>query len=172
MIHRVCRVSRLFVAVAFCLCSLAPAAVLAQANGQLQIHQIRVGQGDSALIVSPMGETLLIDSGPESASSCASTTGIITYLTSIGLTRLDYHVASHYDADHMGCTYHINHHCPIGRIRPPGPLLTLSRRCAGTGRQRKHVVHRRSPHPKLHSLSCAHSNGRTRSSANSSFRAV
>lgn len=85
----------------------------AQANGQLQIHQIRVGQGDAALIVSPMGQTMLIDSGPESASSCASSTGIITYLASIGLTHLDYHVASHYDADHIGCTDFVNNRWPI-----------------------------------------------------------
>lgn len=95
-----------------CLC-LSPVRAAAQANGQLQIHQIRVGQGDAALIVSPMGETILIDSGPESASSCASSTGIITYLASIGLTHLDYHVASHYDADHIGCTDHINNRWPI-----------------------------------------------------------
>jgi beta-lactamase superfamily II metal-dependent hydrolase len=30
----------------------------------LQIHQIIVGQGDAALIVSPLGETMLIDTGP------------------------------------------------------------------------------------------------------------
>ena len=66
---------------------LTPASALAQANGQLQIHHIRVGQGDAALIVSPLGETMLIDSGPESASACASSTGIITYLAEIGLSR-------------------------------------------------------------------------------------
>ena len=53
-----------------------PAAALAQATGQLQIHHIRVGQGDAALIISPLGETMPIDSGPESASSCASSTGM------------------------------------------------------------------------------------------------
>jgi hypothetical protein len=87
------RPSFLALVVLTCLGSLPPAAA-AQANGQLQIHQIRVGQGDAALIVSPMGETMLIDAGPESASSCASSMGIITYLASIGLTHLDHDVAS------------------------------------------------------------------------------
>lgn len=100
------------IAVLACL-AVAPVSGYAQANGQLQNHHIRVGQGDAALIVSPMGETMLIDSGPESASACASSTGIITYLTSIGLTHLDYHVASHYDADHIGCTDHIAARWPI-----------------------------------------------------------
>src|SRR5688500_17001466 len=55
-----------------------PALAFAQANGKLQIHQLNVGQGDAALIVSPLGQTMLIDTGPFSASSCASETGIIT----------------------------------------------------------------------------------------------
>ena len=100
-----------------CGCALAvmlfPQTSAAQANGQLQIHQIPVGQGDATLIVSPEGETVLIDSGPESASSCASSTGIVTYLNAIGLSRLDYHVASHYDPDHIGCTDHILARWPV-----------------------------------------------------------
>lgn len=81
-----------------------PVVVTGQANGKLQIHVINVGQGDATLIVSPLGQTLLIDAGPASASNCASATGIITYLQGIGLTQLDYHLASHYDADHIGCS--------------------------------------------------------------------
>ena len=95
---------------------LIPSAAAAQANGQLQIHFIKVGQGDAALIVSPLGETLLIDSGPQSASNCASPTGIITYLASIGLTKLDYHVASHYDADHIGCSDWVAARWPIQKV--------------------------------------------------------
>lgn len=91
----------------------APALAFAQANGQLQIHQLNVGQGDAALVISPLGETMLIDTGPTTAFSCASTTGIITQLTSIGLTRLDYHVASHYHADHIGCSDHVVNRWPV-----------------------------------------------------------
>src|SRR5262245_11197400 len=105
---------------------LAPSIAFAQANGHLQIRYLNVGQGDAALIVSPLGETMLIDSGPFSASNCASATGIITQLTAIGLTHLDYHVASHYDADHIGCTDHVIAHWPIqkavydrGTVNPP-----------------------------------------------------
>src|SRR5687767_2912116 len=92
---------------------LLPSLAIAQANGQLQIHQLNIGQGDAALIISPLGETMLIDTGPLSASSCASATGIITQLTNIGLTRLDYHVASHYLADHIGCTDHVVNRWPV-----------------------------------------------------------
>jgi competence protein ComEC len=95
---------------------LLPAVASAQANGQLQIHFINVGQGDAALIISPQGETMLIDSGPESSSNCASPTGIVTYLRTIGLTKLDYHLASHYDADHIGCTDRVVAGWPIQKI--------------------------------------------------------
>src|SRR4051812_43221108 len=93
-----------------------PSISWAQANGHLQIHFIKVGQGDSALIVSPLGETMLIDTGPASASNCASPTGIVTYLSSIGLAKLDYHVASHYDADHIGCSDQVIAHWPIQKV--------------------------------------------------------
>lgn len=92
---------------------LLPALAFAQANGELQIHQLNVGQGDAALIVSPLGETMLIDTGPTSSSSCQSGTGIITQLTSLGLTRLDYHVASHYHADHIGCSDLVVNRWPV-----------------------------------------------------------
>src|SRR5687767_12012334 len=92
---------------------LLPSLAIAQANGQLQIHQLNIGQGDAALIISPLGETMLIDTGPTTASSCASATGIITQLMNIGLTRLDYHVASHYHADHIGCSDLVVNRWPV-----------------------------------------------------------
>jgi beta-lactamase superfamily II metal-dependent hydrolase len=92
---------------------LVPAFADAQANGKLQIHQLNVGQGDATLIISPLGQTMLIDTGPTTASACASATGIVTYLISIGLTHLDYHVASHYHADHIGCTDRVQAIWPV-----------------------------------------------------------
>src|SRR5436190_20756783 len=35
----------------------------AQANGRLQIHYMDVGQGDGMILISPQGETVLIDDG-------------------------------------------------------------------------------------------------------------
>jgi beta-lactamase superfamily II metal-dependent hydrolase len=95
---------------------LIPSVAAAQANGHLQIHYLNVGQGDAALIVSPLGQTMLVDTGPFSAGNCASATGIITQLTGIGVTRLDYHVASHYDADHIGCSDHVVARFPLQQV--------------------------------------------------------
>jgi glyoxylase-like metal-dependent hydrolase (beta-lactamase superfamily II) len=61
----------------------------------------------------PLGETMLIDTGPTTASSCQSSAGIITQLANIGLTRLDYHVASHYHADHIWCSDLVVNRWPV-----------------------------------------------------------
>jgi beta-lactamase superfamily II metal-dependent hydrolase len=67
-------------------------------NKILKILILDVGQGDTTLVVGPSGKTVLIDGGP----SGSGITTILPTLTSLGVTRLDWIVASHYDADHIG----------------------------------------------------------------------
>jgi beta-lactamase superfamily II metal-dependent hydrolase len=64
----------------------------------LRIHHIDAEQGDAALIVSPEGETAMVDNGD--MNECAN---VLTYLDTLGITSIDYHFASHYHADHIGC---------------------------------------------------------------------
>jgi competence protein ComEC len=64
----------------------------------LKIHHINVGQGDCTLIVSPTGKTVLIDAG----NNGLGTSNVIPYLNSIGVGRVDFVVATHYHADHIG----------------------------------------------------------------------
>lgn len=40
-----------------------PPVLLPQANGKLQIHFMAVGQGDGAVLISPLGEVVLFDNG-------------------------------------------------------------------------------------------------------------
>ena len=77
---------------------LVPAAALAQANGRLQIHHMKVGQGDGILLISPNGQTALFDDGVY--TNC---TYIKSYIQGLGISVVDYHFASHYHADHIGC---------------------------------------------------------------------
>lgn len=74
------------------------APVFAQGNGKLQIHFMDVGQGDGAVLVSPQGEVVLFDDGVQ--NNC---TKPVSYLQRIGVTKIAYHIASHYHADHIGC---------------------------------------------------------------------
>jgi beta-lactamase superfamily II metal-dependent hydrolase len=76
----------------------APFAWAIAGNGKLQIHHIDVGQGDAALIVSPLGQVVLVDTGPY--DNC---TPFLNYASGLGVTSIDYHFASHYHADHIGC---------------------------------------------------------------------
>jgi beta-lactamase superfamily II metal-dependent hydrolase len=73
--------------------------VLSPVNADnLEVHVINVGQGDSLLIKSPNGTTCLIDAGDNGKGTSA----VMPYLTSLGITSLDYLVASHYHSDHIG----------------------------------------------------------------------
>src|SRR6478752_2644251 len=87
---------------------LLPIRALAQANGQLQIHYMDVGQGDGAVLISPLGEVVLFDDGV--LNQCGRPIG---YLQSLGITRIDYHIASHYHSDHIGCAAQILAQFPL-----------------------------------------------------------
>jgi len=91
-------------------CWLLVAASLAfgQANGKLQIHFLDVGQGDGAVLISPLGEIVLFDDGV--LNNCDRP---LSYLQGLGITRLDYLFVSHYHADHIGCTPQILEQFPL-----------------------------------------------------------
>lgn len=65
-------------------------------EGEIRVHFIDVGQGDSILIHSA-DNAVLIDAGPTAVGQ-----GLAVYLEQIGVTVLDYVVATHPHADHIG----------------------------------------------------------------------
>lgn len=64
----------------------------------LSIYFIDVGQADSILIISPKDKKLLVDGGDEGNGSAH----ILPLLRNLGVSSLDYTVASHYHSDHIG----------------------------------------------------------------------
>ena len=86
-----------------CLLTLLPAgsAQAVTATGRLQVIHLDVGQGDGALIISPFGQTVLIDEGPAGTNN-AMAMSVANQLLALGVTRVDYHFASHYHSDHIG----------------------------------------------------------------------
>lgn len=67
-------------------------------SGNLYVHFIDVGQGDSILVVN--GESvMLIDTGDTSSDSKDA---IVNYLNAYSITEIDYLVLTHPDSDHIG----------------------------------------------------------------------
>lgn len=66
-------------------------------DGRLNIYALDVGQGDSLLVISPGGKTVLIDAGPVSAGD-----EVVAALHQHGVKILDLVVATHPHADHIG----------------------------------------------------------------------
>src|SRR2546430_10171641 len=52
------------------------------------------GQGMGALLISPSGETVLFDDG--NVKDCDKP---VSYLQQLGVTKIDYHVTSHYHSE-------------------------------------------------------------------------
>jgi competence protein ComEC len=75
-------------------------------SGKLEITAIDVGQGDSLLIISPEGRTMLIDGGgsigPVHSEFDFGEDVVAPYLWSRGLSHLDVAVLTHAHGDHIG----------------------------------------------------------------------
>lgn len=67
-------------------------------EGELELQHINVGQADSTLIITPDGETILIDTGDWRQDGSE----VIAYLEDLGIDRIDHLVATHGHADHIG----------------------------------------------------------------------
>lgn len=90
-------------------------------NGTLEVHYINVGQSVSTLVVSPTGETMLIDTGHFNDDG----EYVLQYLQAQDINRLDALVVSHNDADHIGgnaaiIEYYETEADGVGAIYDPG----------------------------------------------------
>lgn len=82
-------------------------------NGQVKIHYINVGQGDSILI--QQGEqNMLIDAGTN-----ASTETLVAYLKAQNIKKLDYLILTHPHEDHIGGADAVINTFSIGTVYMP-----------------------------------------------------
>lgn len=89
------------------------------ATKELKVHFINVGQGDAILIQSPNGKNMLVDGGPKSASK-----HVVDFLKSKGVKKLDYVVATHPDADHIGGLIEVLNTFPVSNFVDSGYVHT------------------------------------------------
>jgi competence protein ComEC len=98
----------------------------------LDVNTLDVEGGKALLVISPAGESLLIDVGwPQTPGPGASTDRLIADLNSLGVKRIDYLVISHFDTDHMGDVPAFAARFPIRRIVDHGPLSTSGKGVEG-----------------------------------------
>lgn len=94
--------------------SIAPGTELDPDVATLTAHFIDVGQGDSELIELPDGKTMLIDAGTSSAAST-----VIDYLEEQDVDTIDYLVATHPHADHIGGMAQVIRTFEVGELWMP-----------------------------------------------------
>jgi competence protein ComEC len=95
------------------------------AGGKLELTVLDVGQGDSLFVVSPLGETLLIDGGgafggfpghEESRGSDPGEEAVSPYLWSRGFKKIDVVALTHAHQDHLGGLNAILENFQIARL--------------------------------------------------------
>jgi beta-lactamase superfamily II metal-dependent hydrolase len=104
---------------------LAAGAARAAAPAALQIYFIDVEGGQSTLIVTPRGETLLVDAGFAGEGLIGSVRGIdparardpgriLAAMRDAGVNRIDYLLVTHFHRDHIGGIPELSELVPVG----------------------------------------------------------
>ena len=106
----------------------------AAARGTLDIYFIDVEGGQSTLVVTPAGQSLLVDTGFPGDGTFASLPGdprkardanrILTAARAAGVKQIDYLLTTHFHADHDGGVVELAQLIPIRTFvdhEPPGP---------------------------------------------------
>jgi hypothetical protein len=86
------------------------------------IYMIDVGQGNAVLLVSPSGETMLMDTGARFAAD-----RVIGFMRDIGVKQLDYLLISHFEEDHMGAATALAEKIPIRAFVDHGENVTYGK---------------------------------------------
>lgn len=109
------KITSIFISIMIVFTSYSPV-FAATAAKDMNVYFIDVGQGDSILIKSE-NKTMLVDSGPSSASS-----KLVEFLKSKNVKKIDYLVATHPDADHIGSMVEV-----LENFKVVNDIITTSR---------------------------------------------
>lgn len=89
------------------------------ALNKTEFHFLDVGQGDSTLIIFPNGKTMLIDAGKSNYGYT-----VVNYIKNLKISKIDYLVMTHPDADHIGGMTSVLDNFEIGAIYMPDKIST------------------------------------------------
>src|SRR5947209_7677198 len=77
-------------------------AVQAAGTDTLRIYAVDVEGGGATLVISPGGQSMLIDSGSPGAAAERDSKRIADAMHAAGLSTINYLFITHYDGDHVG----------------------------------------------------------------------
>jgi beta-lactamase superfamily II metal-dependent hydrolase len=103
-------------------CALFSAAVAASESKPLQIFFIDVEGGQATLIVTPSGQTILIDTGWQGFTG-RDAGRIVTAARAAGVDRIDYVLITHFHRDHVGGVTQLANQIKIGTFIDHGPNM-------------------------------------------------
>ena len=103
-------------------CALLSAAGLASESKLLQIFFIDVEGGQATLIVTPSGQTILIDTGWPGFNG-RDAGRIVTAAKAAGVDRIDYALITHFHRDHVGGVTQLANLIKIGTFIDHGPNM-------------------------------------------------
>jgi competence protein ComEC len=117
-------------------------AVLSAPDGLLHVVFLDVGQGDSTLVVTPSGRTVLIDGGTDGRQTCTLVDRYLPFWD----RSIDVVVATHPHADHLGGLLSVVERYDVGLVLDSPvastslPSLEWERRLADSGATRAHAA--------------------------------
>jgi beta-lactamase superfamily II metal-dependent hydrolase len=94
--------------------------IIVRAAGTLDFYFLDVELGNATLIVTPSGQTLLIDGGNQTPDN-RDARRVLALAKQLGITQLDYLVVTHYHGDHYGAIPEISRHLHIVNWVDHGP---------------------------------------------------
>ena len=92
-----------------------------RARTTLDLYLIDVEGGNATLIVSPAGESLLIDTGNGGTAAVRDADRMMAAIRDAGVTQIDHLVTTHFHTDHIGAMQELSGRLPIRHFIDPGP---------------------------------------------------
>lgn len=88
-------------------------------SGNLTVHYLDIGQGDSIFLELPNSQTMLIDCADKNYGQ-----GIVEYINDCGYSQIDYLFATHPHADHIGSMAYVVDNMDVVSIYMPKVTTT------------------------------------------------
>jgi hypothetical protein len=107
------------------------------AAGTLDVYVINVDHGNAVLVVTPAGQSMLLDAGPPGK---VYVDRILAAMADADVKRIDYSVVSHYDWDHFATLPELVKKVPIRNFVDHGPELQKADDATSGGRKRNPLM--------------------------------